>query len=106
MSTNFNNLKQFWCTVIGIYIFLKVSVMKKMLIELYDSNFDLLLKKEKRLIELKNQSKDDNTSTIFKVKDYTIFNLLVITKCFCFLGEKSRTGQINNRVWINESQKY
>lgn len=43
--------------------------MKKVLSELYNKNFDLLIQKENRLLELKNQTKEFNaTHNICKVK--------------------------------------
>lgn len=45
--------------------------MKKILSELYSKNFDLLIQKENRLLELRNQTKEFNASHIIsKVKIY------------------------------------
>lgn len=43
--------------------------MKKVLSELYNKNYDLLIQKENRLVELKNQTQEFNASHfIIKVK--------------------------------------
>lgn len=76
LNTNFNNLLIInVLQIILISYFLSVSDKKNILSELYDNNFEMLLKKEKRSVELKKQSIDD-TSTIFKVKYCIHFNSL------------------------------
>lgn len=53
-----------------IIFFSVVLNMKKILSELYSKNFDLLIQKENRLLELKNQTKEFNASHIIsKVKN-------------------------------------
>lgn len=55
------------CLII-LYLSLVLN-MKKVLSELYNKNFDLLIQKENRLLELKNQTKEFNaTHNICKVK--------------------------------------
>lgn len=78
---------------------LTVSNMKKVLLELYESNFDLLLQKEKRLVELKKLNEDDNDSTMLKVNYYTIFSSLLINKFIIFfLGKKCGTNRTYKRI--------